>query len=242
MELRNATQLGDRLFASTRWSLVNDSKNSRPALAELCRIYWQPIYLYLRRQGYQTHDAQDLTQGFFVELIESRFYLRAREEKGSFRSFLIGALKHFVVDQARRAGAEKRGGRAIWVPMSEAQLVAAEESDLGARDRSPDDLFERDWAAALLRRTFKRLEEESAVAGKSALFSNLKPHLTDNGETDYPALSDRLGRPVTTLRSDIRRFRARYRAILREEVASTVTEASEVDDELRYLCRVAAAG
>jgi RNA polymerase sigma-70 factor (ECF subfamily) len=241
MELRDAKLNGDRLFASTRWSVVDGSENSRIALAELCRIYWQPIYLYLRRRGYQAADAQDLTQGFFVDLIATRFYLRADKVKGSFRAFLVGALKHFVADSHDHDAAQKRGGGAIRVPMAEAELVAAENACAGTTSGSADDLYDRDWAAALLRRTLERLEEESVVAGKGALFENMKPYLTANGDTDYARLSQRLGRPLTTLRSDMGRFRARYRAILREEVASIVADESEVDDELRHLCRVAAA-
>lgn len=237
----------DRLFASTSWTAVFDAAQSglapdraRIALSELCVHYWRPLYLFLRRQGFSSEDAQDLTQGFFVDLIQTRAYARADPAKGRFRSFLLGALKHFVADARDRARAKKRGGDTICVPIT-AEAMEEMENQIGlAETSSPEFFYEREWAAGLVRRAFDRLAQESALAGKSVLFDSLKSHLSGAGDevVTYEKLSARLRRPVTTLRSDVARLRARYRAILREEVSGTVEEPSQVDEELRYLCQV----
>lgn len=239
------------LFPSTRWTIVvkagddkTSSRASLDALSELCQIYWQPLYLFLRREGYAREDAQDLTQGFFADLIETRAYARADQQKGRFRSFLLGALKHFAADRYDHDWAQKRGGGVIPLPLNEMTMAEVEAQLGNAGAWNADHVYEREWAAALLRQVLDRLAKESALAGKSALFENLKSYLsaTQNEKTvPYKELSLRLGRPVATLRSDVARLRARYRAILREEVRGTVIESTEVDEELRYLCQVLAA-
>jgi len=231
-------------FTPTRWTIVRQAADSRTAsqhalsaLTELCQIYWRPVYVFLRRQGIAQHDAQDLTQGFFAELIESRAYARADPAKGRFRSFLLGALKHFVGHQRERDQAQKRGGGALPVQLDEQAIAEADMCAAGCRKWSADGVFEREWAAALLRQALDRLGQEYMVAGKAALFESLKIHLT-GGETavvPYEELGKRLGRPAVTLRSDVARLRARYRAILREEVGGTVIDPADVDEELRHL-------
>lgn len=239
----------DGLFASTRWSVIRKAAETRArssqalnALSELCGIYWRPIYLFLRGQGIAQHDAQDFTQGFFAELIQSRAYARADPAKGRFRSFLLGALKHFVADTRNRERAQKRGGGILPAELNEAAISQAEAQATRSRDWSPDLVYEREWAAALLRQVMGRLEQECHLAGKHSLFKALRSHLFSGTGTavPYEVLASHLGRPVTTLRSDVARFRARYRAILREEVSGTVVEASEVDEELRHLFQVMA--
>jgi RNA polymerase sigma-70 factor (ECF subfamily) len=241
--------LPEGLFASTRWTIIRDASESQAspsqslnALSELCRIYWRPIYLFLRRQGSAQHDAQDLTQGFFADLIASRAYRRADQTKGRFRSFLLGALKHFVADARDRERAQKRGGGIVPVQLDEAAISEAEVQAARADNWSADRIYEREWAGALLRQALNRLNQECILAGKGALFDALKSHLAaGTGITvSYDEIAQRLGRPAVTLRSDVARLRARYRAILREEVSGTVIEPSEVDDELRHLCRVMA--
>src|ERR1700730_921065 len=238
------------LFASTSWTVVFDAAHSdvspsraRTALSELCSLYWRPLYLFLRRQGFDSHDAQDLTQGFFAHLIETRAYARAEPAKGRFCSFLLGALKHFVANTRDRDQAKKRGGRTICVPITDAGVLQVEAQSKCAETWSADHVYEREWAAALLRRALDRLGQESALAGKSALFDCLKFHLSETKGTSvaYEELSSRLHRPPATLRSDMARLRARYRTILRDEVRGTVEEPSQIDEELRYLCRVMAA-
>jgi len=245
---RNTTR--DSLFGSTRWTLVRQAADSQTssehalaALSELCQIYWRPVYLFLRRQGIPQHDAQDLTQSFFADLIENRVYARADELKGRFRSFLLGTLKHFLAHARDHERAQKRGGGAQWVHLDEAALLEAEAHAAPGQNWSPDGVFEREWAASLLRRALDRLAQEYAVAGKDALFEALKIYLTGGpiAPVPYEEMAKRVGRAATTLRSDVARLRARYRAILREEVGSTVVDPSDVDEELRHLREAMAA-
>jgi len=234
----------DSSFASTRWTVVRQAADSQTAsqhalsaLTELCQIYWRPVYVFLRRQGVAQHDAQDLTQGFFADLIESRAYARADPAKGRFRSFLLGAVKHFAGHQRDHDQAQKRGGGALPVQLDERAIAEADMYAASCRKWSADGIFEREWAAALLRQALNRLGQEYMVAGKATLFESLKVHLT-GGETavvPYEEMGKRLGRPAVTLRSDVARLRARYRAILREEVSGTVIEPGDVDEELRHL-------
>ena len=244
---RSETATRANLFPSTRWTIVLEagdneasSRQSLSALSELCRIYWRPLSLFLRREGFGPDDAQDLTQGFFADLIETRAYARADREKGRFRSFLLGALKHFVADVRDRERAQKRGGGIVPEQFDE-KAVAEMEAQVDRATRwKADHVYEREWAASLLRQALERLAQECALAGKAALFDCLKPYLSAVVEAavPYEKMAARLHRPVATLRSDVARLRARYRAILREEVRGTVAEASEVDEELRHLCRV----
>ncbi|MGI8957945.1 MAG: RNA polymerase sigma factor [Chthoniobacterales bacterium] len=237
------------VFHSTRWTLVlaaggaeGSPSQSLEALSELCRIYWRPLYLFLRREGISSADAQDLTQGFFAKLIRDRTCFRADRAKGRFRSFLLGALKHFVADARRRDRAQKRGGGKFFESLEESELREVEAQVAAAERWNPDALYEREWAAALLRQTLDRLAQECAIAGKTPLFEGLRAYLPATGDkaVPYEEISRQLHRGAGTLRSDVSRLRMRYRAILREEVRGTVAEASEVDDELRYLCQVIA--
>jgi RNA polymerase sigma factor (sigma-70 family) len=242
-----ATRSGDAIFASTRWSIIRDAADSQrssqdamSALSELCRIYWRPVYLFIRRQGVAQHEAQDLTQGFFADLIASRAYANARQEKGRFRSFLLGTLKHYLADARDHARAQKRGGGAALAELNESTIALAEAQALRDDSSPPDRVYAREWAAALLRHALQRLGDECALAGRDALFAALKSHLGSGNAvlSSYDELARQLGRPATTLRTDVARLRSRYRAILREEVRSIVLHEAEVDDELRHLCRV----
>jgi RNA polymerase sigma-70 factor (ECF subfamily) len=216
---------------------------SNEALSELCRIYWRPLYLFLRREGIGAEDAQDLTQGFFAHLIESRAYARADPDKGRFRSFLLGALKHFVAHARAHDRTQKRGGGMILVQLDTAAIAEADARAVSLQAWSAERVYEREWAETLLRQSLDRLAEECALAGKDELFKQLNSHLsvTSEAAVPYEEMSLRLGRPITTLRSDVARLRSRYRVILREEVGGTVAEAFEVDAELRHLCEVLAA-
>lgn len=236
-------------FASTRWTLVlaaGDSQLSShagaEALSDLCRIYWRPLYLFLRREGVGLEDAQDLTQGFFAELIRDRSYRRADRERGRFRSFLLGALKHFLANSRASAQRQKRGGGHIHELFEEHTIAEVEAQVQTAGSWSATALFDREWAAALFRQTLERLARECELAGRTALFDGLRPYFTGAGEEaiPYQELSPRLHRSAVTLRSDVARLRARCRAILREEVRGTVFDPADVDDELRYLFQVIA--
>src|SRR5437867_4215590 len=197
------------LFASTRWTMVIDAGASQTppaqalsALSELCRIYWRPIFLFLRRQGSNPHDAQDLTQGFFAHLIESRAYARADPEKGRFRSFLLGALKHFVAHARAHDQRQKRGGGMILAPLDTAAIAEADARAVSLQTWSAERVYEREWAETLLRRALDRLAEECALAGKDELFKQLNSHLSVSSEAtgSYEEMALRLGRPVTTVR------------------------------------------
>ena len=238
------------LFASTRWTVVLEAGDSQTpsgdalsALSELCRLYWRPIFLFLRRQGSNPDDAQDLTQGFFAYLIESRAYARADPDRGRFRSFLLGTLKHFVAHARAHDRTQKRGGGIILAQLDTAAIAEADARGVGGQTWSAERVYEREWAESLLRQALNRLAQECALAGKDELFDQLNSYLsvTSEAAVPYEEVALRVGRPVATLRSDVARLRSRYRAILREEVRGTVAEASEVDAELRHLCEVLAA-
>jgi len=247
---RGEAERRDESFSSTRWTIVLEAGDSAAAsahaisaLSELCQIYWRPLYAFVRRQGYGAEDAQDLTQGFFAHLIETRAYARADPERGRFRSFLLGALKYFVAHARDYDRAQKRGGHFVLVQLDEAALSEAETLAARFQNWSADGVFEHEWAATLLRQALDRLAQEYAVAGKSALFEALKAHLRASAAAvvPYEEIAQRLGRPATTLRSDVSRLRARYRAILREEVSGTVADPRDVDEELRHLREALAA-
>jgi DNA-directed RNA polymerase specialized sigma24 family protein len=240
----------DGAFVATRWTMILEAGRSQTppeqahsALSELCRIYWRPIFLFLRRQGFNPEDAQDLTQGFFAHLIESRAYARADREKGRFRSFLLGALKHFVAHARAHDRTQKRGGGIFLMPLDTAVIAEADAISSATKQWSPERIYEREWAETLLQQALDRLRKECELAGKDELFAQLNSHLSVRSEAavPYEELALRLGRPIATLRSDVARLRFRYRSILREEVGGTVAEASEIDAELRHLCEVLAA-
>jgi hypothetical protein len=236
----------DKLFCSTRWGMILKAGDSAAttahalsALSELCEVYWRPVYVFLRKQGYGHEHAQDLTQGFFAHLIQNRGYAHADPKKGRFRSFLLAALKHFIADGREREHALKRGGGIILENLDDnvkAQITRRAKWQA-------DEVYDREWASSVVRQALDRLAQECALAGKAEIFSCLMPHLIAREETAvaYKELARRSHRPVATLRHERARLRARYRAILREEVRATVPDPTEVDEELRYLCRVLAA-
>jgi len=240
----------DQLFAPTRWTMVLEAGNSATvsahafgALSELCQIYWRPLYSFLRKQGYDAEDARDLTQGFFADLIETRAYARADPDKGRFRSFLLGTLKHFVADVRDHGRALKRGGGMILENLDDKATAEAEAHIARATKWQAEELYDREWASLLLRQALDRLTQECALGGKAELLNHLMPYLsaTEESTIPYEEMAQRAHRPVTTLRSDVARLRKRYRAILREIVRDTVSEPADVDEELLYLCRVLAA-
>src|SRR5436190_4143767 len=174
----------DSSFASTRWTVVRQAADSQTAsqhalsaLAELCQIYWRPVYVFLRRQGIAQHDAQDITQAFFADLIENRAYTRADPMKGRFRSFLLGTLKHFVAHARDRDHAQKRGGGSVPVELDETAMSEAETYASRCNHWSADGVFEREWAASLARQALDRLAQEYELGGKAALFEALKSRL-----------------------------------------------------------------
>jgi RNA polymerase sigma-70 factor (ECF subfamily) len=227
-------------FALTHWSVVlaagrTDSPLVHEALEKLCRTYWPPIYAFVRRQGYDPHDAQDLTQGFFARLLEKNSFADADQSKGRFRSFLLGALKHFLANEWDKANAQKRGGGKIVIPID----VATVETSCGfepADTLTADKVFERRWAVTLLDQVLRRLRLEYVSDGKEEMFNQLKQTLTGASRSvPYAEIAVRLQTSEGAIKVAVHRLRQRYRELLRAEIAGTVANVAEVEDEIRNL-------
>ena len=214
------------------------------ALATLCRSYWPPLYTFVRRRGYTAADAQDLTQDFFIHLLETDALAKVDPSRGRFRTFLLASLKNFLATAHERSRALKRGGGREFIPLETAVAEAEAAAHLDeprSRDApgEEDQLFEQRWATALVGRALDRLRAEMTAEGKERLYDELQVFVTGAGPLpDQAATAARLGLPFATLRTHIRRLRERYREVLRAEVGRTVATAAEVDDELRHLCEV----
>lgn len=221
--------MGD--FPTTRLSLVDaaagpHNSESRQALAELCRIYWKPLYTFVRRHGHSAEDAQDLTQSFIARLIEKDTLRAFRSERGRFRTFLLASLKHFLLNEQDAARALKRGGGAAQVPISDAPEPH--------NDLTPELQFERQWALGLLARVTGRLRAEAEAAGRLEQFQRFKDCLTGDS-APYAALGVELGMSEGAVKTAVHRLRVRYHDVLREEIAMTVGDPEEVGDEIRHL-------
>jgi RNA polymerase sigma-70 factor (ECF subfamily) len=235
--------VGQPLFATTHWSVVlaaahEETPEAAAALERLCSTYWYPLYAFIRRQGYDVADAQDLTQGFFAHILSRGFLKRASPAKGKFRSFVLGALKYFLADEWAKLQAQKRGGGRAPVFL-DAQTAEAryrlEPVDLMDAER----LFERRWATALLDRVLERLEEEFSKAGRKPVFDQLRGFLLDDkGSATYAEIAAAAQMTEGAVKVAVHRLRQRYRELFREEVAHTVEEPSEVNDEVRHLFAV----
>ena len=236
---------GPGIFSTTHWSIVlaagrKDSPCAAAALEQLCRAYWYPLYAYVRRRGYGREDAQDGIQSFFARLLERDLLSRATPQRGRFRSFLLKALQHFLADEHDRAVARKRGaGRPlISLDALEPEARYALEADDG---NSPDMLFERRWATTVLEQAWARLEAEYAAKGKADLFRELRRfNSAQESAPGYAEAARALDLSENTLKSLVHRMRQRYQALLRAEIAHTVAEPAEVDEEIRHLLRVLA--
>jgi RNA polymerase sigma factor (sigma-70 family) len=223
---------GSSLFPQTRWSLVvAAAAGAEPSLETLCRHYWQPVYVVARQAGHDVETANDLTQGFFARLLGKGWLGDADHEKGRFRTFLVTALKRYMINEWHREHTAKRGGHLQRVPM-DTELAERLEAREDAATLSPDRLFDRQWALALLDQSVKRLREE----WQGEQFELLKTCLTsDRGETDYAALAQQLGCSEGAARVSVHRLRKRYREVIRDEISQTVVNPADVDDELRAL-------
>jgi RNA polymerase sigma factor (sigma-70 family) len=227
-------------FEETAWSVVlaagaETDARAAAALAELCRIYWRPIYTYLRRSGYDVRDAQDLTQSFFQHLLENETLRRASRDKGRFRSFLLGALKLCLADERARQQALKRGGGVQFIPFDE---LIAEESHYQPRtsDLSPAESLDARWAGVLLERALERLRGEFAADGKSETFEFLLPFLAgEKAGVSYQDVAQRIGISLGSVKTQIHRLRRRFATAVRSEIMQTVAAPHEVENELRQL-------
>jgi len=213
----------------------SDSTHARDALEKLCRTYWPPIYAFVRRQGHSPHDAEDLTQAFFARVLERNYFADADQTRGRFRSFLLGSLKHFLANEWDKARAQKRGGGQHVIPID----ATSAETSCGfepADNVTPEKIFERRWALTLLDQVLRRLREEYAADGREKLFEQLKPTLTEASRTvRYAEIAARLETSEGAVKVAVHRLRQRYRELLRAEIADTVADPGEIEDEIRNL-------
>jgi RNA polymerase sigma factor (sigma-70 family) len=243
--MRPGTQIssvpeGGAVFATTRWSIVlragdNTSPEAEAALARLYQTYRYPLYAYLRRQGRPHEAAQDIVQDLFLRLKQKEQLSSVEREKGRFRSYLLAAVNHLVANEWQKSQRQKRGGGQI--PLSLDDLQAEQRYDLEPADiQTPEALFERRWALALLEQVMLRLEEEWRAADKTEAFEIMRAFLS--GDQDAPAYAEagtRLGMSEGAARVAVHRLRQRYRELLRDEIAQTVATTGDVEDELRHL-------
>jgi RNA polymerase sigma factor (sigma-70 family) len=242
-EKASSTSRRNERFTATHWSVVlaargNDSTSARAALETLCRVYWYPLYAFVRRMGQSPHDAEDSVQGFFAVCLEKNYLAAAEETKGRFRSFLLLALKRFLARERDKSHARKRGGGQK--PVALDGLNAEERYALEpAEHLSADKLFERRWALTLLEQVLSRLREEQAAAGQREAFEQLKEFLLAGGRgTPYADLARLLGTSEGSVKVAVHRLRRRYRELLQEEIANTVASPEEAEEERRYLLAV----
>ncbi len=229
-------------FATTQWSVVlaaglETDAGSKDALATLCESYWYPVYGFIRRQGCSPDEAADLTQGFFTRVLEKSYLRDVAPQRGRFRSFLLACLRHFLSNERDRARTLKRGGGVAMVQLeyerAEGRYLFEPRDDL-----TPDKIFDRRWAETLLDRTLARLRDEHIEKGKRVLFDQLKGLLTgDSDIASYSTLAETLGISVGATKVAIHRLRRRFRDLLVEEVAATVADSGDVEDEMGHLLR-----
>ena len=228
-------------FQTTHWSVVlgtglEETARADAALSNLCRAYWYPVYSYLRRVGHGPEDAEDLTQEFFARLIAKKFLKGIEPGRGKFRSFLLTALNRFRANEWDRENRLKRGGGQKPISLDGAKTehrFLAEPMDEAA---SPEKLFERRWAMALLEQILAKLESEFCASSNAGLFAQLKPLLSgEQTELSYAQLGQRFGISEANVKVTVHRLRRRYRELLREEVANTVESPDQIDDEIRHL-------
>jgi RNA polymerase sigma factor (sigma-70 family) len=227
-------------FQSTLWNEVqaagtDDGSGGHQAMASLCRRYWPPVYAFVRRRGHERQDAQDLTQGFFEYLLEGALLHRADPNKGRFRSFLLGCLKMFISNEQAKARALKRGGSARFVPLDDASL-GPEANEL-AIHLTPDRVFDRKWALAVIGQALQRLADEYSRAGMRKHFELLQPYLTGQGNEPLAQLGARLGKSPEATRVLLFRLRNRFRRLVRAIIGETVSNPADIESEMQFLER-----
>jgi RNA polymerase sigma factor (sigma-70 family) len=226
------------MFATTRWSLViaagGSSLPARDALAELCRLYWYPLYAYIRRKGNAHAEAEDLTQEFFARLLERGDLAAVDPARGRFRSFLLAACNHFLSNQRDRDRTLKRGGGRQPLPLDFGAAERRYDAEPG-HDQTPERLFERRWTLALLDHVLQRLQQDYEGSRKGALFQRLKGQLAGEAAASYAEAAAGLGLTEGAVKVAAHRLRQRYGELLRDEIAQTLDDPAAVDDEIRAL-------
>jgi DNA-directed RNA polymerase specialized sigma24 family protein len=237
-------QGGGAAFQTTHWTLVarareSDATATEKALADFCAAYWPPLYAFLRRRGHASPEAQDLVQGFFAHLLEENTLSRADQDKGRLRTFLLGSLQNFLFNEQDRSRALKRGGGRQFVSIDE-HLPEAEASMMDTAHLSDSRCYDLVWASEVVKRAWQHLQEVFTIEGKAEWLEILRPFLA-GGERTPPSQEEaarQLGVPIATLRTWLWRLRQRYRETLRAEVAGTVLDPADVEQELHYLYQV----
>src|SRR5665213_3953075 len=236
---QSSTTPGD-VFATTHWTVVLAAGNrstpqSVSALEELCRSYWFPLYAYVRRRGHNKEDAEDSVQAFFARFLEKNYLAGLSAERGRFRAFLLASLKHFLANEWDKTQAQKRGGGAAHLSL-DWQTADTKFQVAATNEPSPDKAFDREWALALLVKVIERLQRECEVDGKIKLFEQLKFFLTaGKGALSHTDAAKKLGMDEAAVRVAVHRLRKRYRVLLRDEIAQTLADAADVDEEMRAL-------
>jgi RNA polymerase sigma factor (sigma-70 family) len=239
----NRSVLGAKWFATTHWTVVLNAADgitpgAQEALEKLCRTYWYPLYAYVRRQWQNPEDAEDLTQAFFARFLEKKYLTQVEREKGKFRSFLLASLRHFLADERDRAGALKRGGGQTHISLD---VQDAEGRYLlePADHMSPEKIFERRWALTVLDAARARLREEFVKSGKGERFAVLEKFLPgEQTSSTYAEVASQLGVAAGTVKWEVHQLKQRFRESLRAEIANTVSDPAQIDEEVRHLITV----
>ena len=228
------------VFATTHWTVVlaagrRATPQSDHALEELCRAYWFPLYAYVRRRGHTKEDAEDLTQAFFARFLARNYLEGLSAERGRFRAFLLASLKNFLANEWDKTQRQKRGGDAPHLSL-DWQTADTQFQFAATGEPSPDKAFDREWAVALLGKVIERLRAECAAEGRNRQFDELKVFLTaDKGAQSYAEAGRKLGMAETAVRVAVHRLRKRYRQLLRDEIAQTLADPAQGDEEMRGL-------
>ena len=239
-------QTDPAIFATTHWSVVvaagqTESPLAVAALETLCRTYWYPLYVYVRRQGQSPHDAQDLTQEFFARLLEKQYLRLADPDRGKFRAFLLKSLKHFLVNEWEKARTQKRGSGQCVIPL-DAEMAESRYATEPIQELTLDQVYEKRWAVTLIETALAQLRESYAAAGRRPVFETLKGFIWgDQAARAYAEVARQLELTDGAVKVAVHRLRGRYRELLRAEIAKTVATAGEVDEELRHLMAVLSA-
>lgn len=234
------------VFATTHWSVVlaaghSSAPGAQEALETLCRTYWYPLYVYVRRQGQSPHDAQDLTQEFFARLLDKKYLRLADPERGKFRAFLLKSLKHFLVNEWEKARTQKRGRGECAIPL-DADIAESRYAAEPVQALTVDQVYEKRWALTLIEAVLARLRENYEAGGRLPVFETLKGFIWgEQSQVSYAEVGSQLGLTQGAVKVAVHRLRGRYRELLRTEIAKTVATPGEVDEELQHLAAVLAA-